>query len=141
MVEKERTIIVREKSDNGALKVATLVAIVATSPFWFVLAVVLIGCIAGVVSDGGPWPYLVLLVVCLMPAVRDRMSGKYDSRKLQERIEQLEAEAADTGLQLLHLHETIDFDHKLKVGSQDKATTTGGATPAKLVEVGNRSDN
>jgi len=134
-MDKERTVIIREKSEGGALKLAAIVAFVATSPFWFLLGVVLIGCITGIVSDGGHWIFLGLLALSMTPMIRDRISGKYDSKKLQQKIDQLELEASETRLALLHLQESIDFDANLKSHSQkNKAETKSASSSSQLVE-------
>lgn len=139
-MENERTIVIKEKSEGGALKMAAIVAFVATSPFWFLLGVVVIGCFTGIVSDGGAWPWIALLVLSCLPAVRDRLSGKHDSKKLQDRINQLEHEAAETRLQLLHLQESIDFDTKLRVHQeQNSKVKNGTASQSRALEPVSRS--
>ena len=42
-MDNERTIIIKEKSEGGALKLAAIVALVVTSPFWMVMGIVVIG--------------------------------------------------------------------------------------------------
>lgn len=135
-MDKERTVIIKEKSDGGALKLAAIVALVATSPFWFVLGIVLIGCITGIVCDGGAWPLLTLLALSLIPVVRDRLSGKYDSKRLQQRIDQLELEASQTRLELAQLEEAMHFDSTLKLHATEK---TSAGTASQLVEAGRES--
>ncbi|MBX3074121.1 hypothetical protein KF913_09345 [Candidatus Obscuribacterales bacterium] len=134
-MESERTIVIKEKSEGGALKMAAIVAFVATSPFWFILGVVLIGCFTGIVSDGGAWPFILLLAISFIPIVRDRLTGKQENKKLQERIHQLEHEAAETRLQLLHLQESIDFDAKLRVHQdQREIVKTGAVSTSRALE-------
>lgn len=116
-MDKERTVIIREKSEGGALKLAAIVAFVATSPFWFILGIVVIATFASIFSNGA-WPFIALLALSMVPVIRDRLSGKYDSKKLQERIAALEMEAAESRLALLQLQESIDFDTTLRLHAE-----------------------
>jgi len=135
-MDSERTIIIKEKSEGGALKLAAIVAFVVTSPFWLVFGVVVIGCITGVLTQGGAWPFIALLALSLVPVVRDRLSGKNDAKKLQERITQLEMEASATRLELAQLHESIAFDQTLKLHADQSKVTSAPAKPAaNVVEV------
>ena len=142
-MENERTVIIREKTEGGALKLAAIVAFVATSPFWFILGVVLIGCFTGIVSNGGAWPFIALLAISLIPVVRDRLSGKNENKKLQARIAQLEMEAADARLALLHLQESIDFDTTLRLHAEKNLVNSGNSSPPsakdRLVEAAKRN--
>jgi hypothetical protein len=119
-MDNERTIIIKEKSEGGALKLAAIVALVVTSPFWMVMGIVVIGCITGILTEGGSWPYILLLALSMVPVVRDRLSGKHDAKRLQERITQLELEASSTRLELAQLHETIAFDTTLKLHAEQQ---------------------
>ncbi len=119
-MDNERTIIIKEKSEGGALKLAAIVALVVTSPFWMVMGIVVIGCITGILTEGGSWPYILLLALSMVPVVRDRLSGKHDAKRLQERITQLELEASATRLELAQLQETIAFDTTLKLHSEQQ---------------------
>jgi hypothetical protein len=142
-MENERTVIIREKTEGGALKLAAIVAFVATSPFWFILGVVLIGCFTGIVSNGGAWPFIALLAISLIPVVRDRLSGKNENKKLQARIAQLEMEAADARLALLHLQESIDFDTTLRLHAEKNLVNSGNSSQPsakdRLVEAAKRN--
>lgn len=124
----KETVIIKEKSDGGFLKIAAIVAIVMTSPFWLILGIVIIGCLTSIALNGGVWPWIALLVVSLIPPIRQRIAGSPDTKKLEMRIAQLEREADEARRQaaeatdnLLHLKDTIDFDRKLQEsGSQLK---------------------
>lgn len=118
MVEKERTVIIREKSDGGAVKVAALVALVATSPFWFIIGITIVVALSSSFLHAGVWPFILLTIFSLFPAVRERISGKHDSKRLERRIEELELDNADLRLQYLALQESIEFDTTLKLHSQ-----------------------
>lgn len=121
----KETVIIKEKSDGGALKIAAIIALVMTSPFWLILGIVIIGCFTSLAMNGGSWPWIVLLVISLLPPIRRRIAGT-DTKKLEQRIAQLELEAevarhqaAEATDNLLHLKDTIDFDRKLQEsGSQ-----------------------
>ncbi|MDZ4835367.1 MAG: hypothetical protein SGJ27_16440 [Candidatus Melainabacteria bacterium] len=117
-MDSERTIIIKEKSEGGALKLAAIVALVVTSPFWLILGVVVAGCITGVLTQGGAWPFIILFALSMVPIVRDRLSGKNDAKLLQERIRHLELEASAARLELAQLHETIAFDTTLKLHAE-----------------------
>lgn len=129
-MEGERTIIIKEKSEGGALKLAAIVALVVTSPFWLIFGVVVAGCITGVLTQSGGWPFIALFALSMIPVVRDRMSGKDEVKKLQERISQLEMEATAARVELAQLHETIAFDQTLKLHAEQNKP----AKPAAHVE-------
>ncbi len=122
MVEKERTVIIREKSDGAAVKVAALVALVATSPFWFIIVITLVVALTSSFLHAGVWPFIFLLALSLIPAVRDRISGKHDGKRLEKRIEELEMDNADLRLQYLALQESIEFDTTLKLHAERSTT-------------------
>lgn len=128
-MDGERTIIIKEKSEGGALKLAAILAFVVTSPFWMVFGVVVVGCITGIMTEGGAWPFILLLALSMVPVVRDRLSGKYDSKKLQERITQLEMESSAARLELAQLHESIAFDQTLKLHAEQSKAATHQAKP------------
>ncbi len=129
-MDGERTIIIKEKSEGGALKLAAIVALVLTSPFWLVFGVVVAGCITGVLTQGGAWPFILLFALSMVPIVRDRLSGKNDAKKLQDRITQLEMEATATRLELANLHESIAFDQTLKLHAEQSKASPAPARPA-----------
>ncbi len=134
-MDNERTIIIKEKSEGGALKLAAIVALVVTSPFWMILGVVVAGCVTGVLTQGGGWPFVVLFALSMVPVIRQRLSGKDEINKLHERIAQLELEATAARVELAQLHETIAFDQTLKLHSEQAKPAAGQA--AARVEVSN----
>lgn len=133
-MDGERTIIIKEKSEGGALKLAAIVALVLTSPFWLILGVVVAGCITGVLTQGGGWPFVVLFALSMVPVVRQRLSGKDEVKKLQDRITQLEMEATAARVELAQLHETMAFDQTLKLHAEQSTPAKG--VPSR-VEVSN----
>jgi hypothetical protein len=120
-MDGERTIIIKEKSEGGALKLAAIVAIVVTSPFWLILGVVVAGCLTGVLTQSGGWPFMLLLALSMIPVVRERLSGKSEMKRLHDRITHLEMEATAARLELAQLHETIAFDQTLKLHADEQS--------------------
>lgn len=106
------------KSDNTAVKIVTILALCL---FFTTI------CVLGIVfSDYGPWVTICLLAISLHPSVRDRISGKYQSSKLEDRLTLLEVKLAQTEQQLmdaqhqlLMLEEGVDFEKKIGVRSTE----------------------
>jgi len=121
MDNEKPTIIVREKSDGTAVKVATIFGLIFASPFiavfGFLTIVSVVGIVFGTMHFWVPYLLLALLVASLVPSVRERFSGKHDRKDLETRLHQLEKELSDARMQIQTLEEGADFQRKLSAGS------------------------
>jgi hypothetical protein len=106
----------------GALeRVLLTIGLVAASPFIVVITLFAFACVVaisamffGTMHTYAPWLLLAVMAICLVPAIRDRMTGKYETDRLQKRIEILEAELAEAKKEILEFEEGIDFHRKLE---------------------------
>jgi hypothetical protein len=124
-MDKERTIIIKEKSADSASNLAkfalTTMALFTVGPvlgIGLILAIIFVGCVCLYALSGqahaGIWLLATLLVISLVPALRERISGQLASKKLQQHVQQLELELSETKLQLAELQEGHDFHLQLK---------------------------
>lgn len=112
--EQDQYKITVTKSDNTAVKIVTILSLCL---FFTTI------CVLGIVfSDYGPWVTIGLLAISLHPSVRDRISGKYQSSRLEDRLTLLEVKLAQTEQQLMDaqhhllvLEEGHDFDKRIGV--------------------------
>ncbi|HEY9787476.1 MAG TPA: hypothetical protein V6D17_18955 [Candidatus Obscuribacterales bacterium] len=123
MVEKE-TIIIKEKSDGQAVKVAAIAGLTLTSPFWMVLGICAIPFLFLIVFmffatlyHSLPWILAAMLVVSLIPAVRSFITNKNEVIRLQQRVNDLEKELLDAKLHIHMLEEGASFDDMLQAGA------------------------
>jgi len=108
------------KSDRTFLKVAGIVGLVMASPFIafsaFFAIVCIMACIAmicGSMHEFAPWIFLGLMLCGFVPAIRDRITGKYNQQKLKNQIDFLQAELLEAKKHILELEEGADFHRKL----------------------------
>ena len=112
------------------------IGLVLASPFIFVIACFVIACamavavmLFGTMHEIAPWTLLTVLAICLVPAIKDRITGKYNNLQLQKRFETLEAELMEAKKQILELEEGVDFHRKLEETNKNLA---GSDLPANV---------
>lgn len=124
MEQEPKVIIVKEKSDGTAVKMATIFGLICASPLLIVFGsltiISVIAIVFGTMHSLVPLLLVALLVASFLPAVRERLSGKHDSKALEERMALLEKELSDARQQILQLEEGADFQHKLKLSESAK---------------------
>jgi hypothetical protein len=108
------------KSDGSFLKIAGIVGLVMASPFIafsaFFAIVCIMACVAmicGTMHEFAPWIFLGLMLCGFVPAIRDRITGKYDQQRLKNQIDFLQAELLEAKKHILELEEGADFHRKL----------------------------
>lgn len=123
-MNNDRLVVVREKNESTIVKLAKIIALVATSPLIFIgaifaivavmtVVVVLIGSGTSVFHSIAPWLLFTVLLFSLLPAVRERVSGKTQIKALKAQIQQLELDLSEARLEALKHHETAEFHKKL----------------------------
>ncbi|MGD9683740.1 MAG: hypothetical protein AB7W16_21450 [Candidatus Obscuribacterales bacterium] len=116
-----------EKQENTAVGIAKVIGLICVSPlliiFGSVTLIALAGILFGTMHEVAPWIILAICVTGLIPAIRDRISGKKELQAMQIQLDALRAELAETRLQMLELEEGHRFDRTLE-------TSTTQSSPA-----------
>jgi len=119
-IEQDQYKITVTKSDDTAVKIVSILALCG-----FFTTICTLGIVFG---DYGVWVTIILLAISLHPSVRDRISGKYEHGKLEDRLTLLEMKLAQTEQQLMDaqhqllvLEEGADFDKKVSVRESEES--------------------
>ncbi|MBZ0187242.1 MAG: hypothetical protein K8F91_13430 [Candidatus Obscuribacterales bacterium] len=111
------------KKESTALGIAKVLGLVCVSPllivFGFLTVVSVFGIVFGTMHEVAPWIIVALLIFSLVPAVRDRISGKYDVADLTAQLALLQAELSETKMHLLEIEEATRFDKNLQSSKLD----------------------
>ncbi|MBK9144870.1 MAG: hypothetical protein IPM23_20455 [Candidatus Melainabacteria bacterium] len=114
-----------EKQENTAVGIAKVLGLICVSPlliiFGSVTLIALAGILFGTMHEVAPWIILAICVSSLMPAIRDRISGKKELQAMQIQLEALRAELAETRLQMLELEEGHRFDRTLETSATESS--------------------
>ncbi|MCA9801189.1 MAG: hypothetical protein KC777_04345 [Cyanobacteria bacterium HKST-UBA02] len=113
------------KQENTAVGIAKVIGLICVSPlliiFGSVTLIALAGILFGTMHEVAPWIILAICVSSLIPAIRDRISGKKELQAMQIQLDALRAELAETKLQMLELEEGHRFDRTLKTSSTESS--------------------
>ena len=122
-IETEQFKVCLTRSEHPAVKVISILALCGFLTTICTLAIVF--------GDAGPWITIGLLAISLHPAVRDRISGKYDAGRLEDRLTLLEMKLSETEKhlldaqhQILLLEEGADFEKKIGVRATSLSATS-----------------
>jgi hypothetical protein len=112
----------KTKQPASALnKVLLTIGLVVASPFIFFLLFFVVACLTaiaamlfGTMHEFAPWLFVTLLAIGFVPSIKDRVTGRYNSKELQKRVETLEAELSEARKHIHELEEGIDFHRQLE---------------------------
>jgi len=115
----------QQQKENTAVGIAKICGLVCVSPLLIIFGsatiIALAAILFGTMHEVAPWIILAICVSSLMPAVRDRISGKKELQAMQIELDALRAELAETRLQMLELEEGHKFDRSLKTSSTESS--------------------